>query len=159
LPEKRPPEEIPEDVIVIDDISWITDVSAQEYVRRLMRAPVKQVVLVGRNRMPKWLSEEYVSGADIPAFDKRLVAAASLLPDVSRVLAYATQIGDIVQIERDGDYRMQRMLPRYLQWKRANVWNAAGEKALHDRPGGGRICAGRISDRLRRLYRRRRSIL
>lgn len=62
LPEMPDPGKVKEDVIVVDDISWITDFDSQEYVRMLCKEEWKHAVLLGRSRLPKWLMEEYVSG-------------------------------------------------------------------------------------------------
>ena len=54
--------EVEEDVIVVDDISWITDKTSQEYICNLVKQQEKQVVLIGRSRTPKWLMGEFTSG-------------------------------------------------------------------------------------------------
>lgn len=72
LLEKREVESIEEDVIVIDDISWITDSPSQEYIRKLIHDSGKNIVLIGRNKLPEWMMNEYVSGLLLMADEKDL---------------------------------------------------------------------------------------
>ncbi|NCB94095.1 MAG: hypothetical protein EOM40_16270 [Clostridia bacterium] len=54
--ESRPKTEtIRQNVIVIDDISWITDGESQDYIRNIAASEEKQVVLIGRSTVPPWL--------------------------------------------------------------------------------------------------------
>jgi LuxR family maltose regulon positive regulatory protein len=43
--------------VVIDDISWLTDVSSRDYVIKLLAEGGKNVVLIGRASFPQWMSE------------------------------------------------------------------------------------------------------
>jgi ATP/maltotriose-dependent transcriptional regulator MalT len=43
--------------VIIDDISWLTDVSSRNYVMKLLEESGKHVILIGRASFPKWMSE------------------------------------------------------------------------------------------------------
>ena len=73
LPEKPDAGEVDADAIVIDDISWITDLSSQNYIRDLVRSHGKHTILIGRNKLPKWIMDEYMSGLLLMADEKDLV--------------------------------------------------------------------------------------
>ncbi|WP_167957552.1 LuxR C-terminal-related transcriptional regulator [Anaerosporobacter faecicola] len=47
--------EIAQKTIVIDDISWITDPYSKEYIRNIIRKSRKQIILIGRSKVPSWL--------------------------------------------------------------------------------------------------------
>jgi hypothetical protein len=43
--------------VIIDDISWLTDVSSRDYVIKLLVEGGKHVILIGRASFPQWMSE------------------------------------------------------------------------------------------------------
>jgi hypothetical protein len=43
--------------VIIDDISWLTDVSSRDYVIKLLETGGKHVILIGRASFPLWMSE------------------------------------------------------------------------------------------------------
>jgi LuxR family maltose regulon positive regulatory protein len=43
--------------VIIDDISWLTDVSSRDYVIKLLAEGGKHVILIGRASFPQWMSE------------------------------------------------------------------------------------------------------
>lgn len=66
------PAEIKEDTVVADDISWITDAASRNWLRQLIRDKSKNLVLIGRSKMPGWLSGEYLSGMLMTADESTL---------------------------------------------------------------------------------------
>ena len=62
LPDRPDVSQVEEPVIIIDDISWLTDAASQQYICQMVEQTEKQIVLIGRNRMPKWLMNTYTSG-------------------------------------------------------------------------------------------------
>ena len=55
-------DKIRQEVIVADDISWITDTDSRIYIRTLLGQKRHIVVLIGRCNMPEWILREYLSG-------------------------------------------------------------------------------------------------
>jgi LuxR family maltose regulon positive regulatory protein len=43
--------------VIIDDISWLTDISSRDYVIKLLAEGDKHVILIGRAAFPEWMSE------------------------------------------------------------------------------------------------------
>lgn len=50
------PDTIRRGVVIIDDISWLTDADSEAYILELLRRGDRQVVLIGRGHFPSWLS-------------------------------------------------------------------------------------------------------
>lgn len=48
-------EELKDDVIVVDDLQWVTDEESREYIMRLCTQGGRQLVLIGRGPLPGWL--------------------------------------------------------------------------------------------------------
>lgn len=67
------PVEIKEDTVVADDISWVTDTKSRKWLQQMVRSKVKNLVLIGRSKMPDWISEEYLSGMLMTADESTLV--------------------------------------------------------------------------------------
>lgn len=66
LPEKPSAEELQQagtKIIVIDDLSWITDDDSIRYILDLIHHPEFHVVLIGRSRVPGWLMREQMEEA------------------------------------------------------------------------------------------------
>ena len=51
---------IRQQVIVIDDITWILDEESKRYIRQLLNNREKQVIMSGRARMPEWLKSSCI---------------------------------------------------------------------------------------------------
>ena len=65
------PDRIRQGVILVDDISWITDPASQEYLLALLASGARHLVLIGRGHIPAWLIRAsvrtefvHISGAD-----------------------------------------------------------------------------------------------
>lgn len=67
------PSEIKEETVIADDISWITDTRSRNWLRQLVHDKSKKLVLIGRSKMPDWLSGEYLSGMLMTADETTLV--------------------------------------------------------------------------------------
>lgn len=56
------PEDITENVIIFDDISWIVDDVSKKYIVRLLNMKWdKHIIVIGRNNVAKWLMNEYIA--------------------------------------------------------------------------------------------------
>lgn len=44
-------------IVVVDDISWLTDTASEEYILELLRRCDRQIVLIGRGHFPAWLAQ------------------------------------------------------------------------------------------------------
>ena len=65
------PDRIRQGVILVDDISWITDPASQQYLLDLLASGARHLVLIGRGHVPAWLVRAsvrtefvHISGAD-----------------------------------------------------------------------------------------------
>ena len=215
-------------VLVIDDISWITEQPSKNYVLSAIHQTELFVVLIGRNRMPAWMMEEYTTGhlmqaderdlwmnaghveklmklhgcdpdketaaqivkdaegyplgiaaivmrmasegaytkavledtrldvyryydyafwnrwkederqllmcvADFDCFDTDLAAMASADANVPELLEYAHAVGDFLQRDREGNYRLRPILKEYLLWKQELLWTQKEKNEIHKR--------------------------
>ena len=52
------PDQLPEgeDVVVVDNISWIRDYSSKEFILQIIRQGGRQIILIGRGDLPDWLA-------------------------------------------------------------------------------------------------------
>lgn len=50
------PELIRQSVVIIDDVSWLSDRASEEYILSLLRRGDKQIIIIGRSLSPAWLS-------------------------------------------------------------------------------------------------------
>lgn len=55
LPDMPKPSDITPQIVVIDDISWITEQQSRDYIKDLVANTDKHVVLIGRSAVPSWL--------------------------------------------------------------------------------------------------------
>lgn len=66
--------EIKKSTIIIDDISWITDINSKEYIKRLLKDNNNNhMVLIGRSSIPEWLHESLITKNFIMADERDLV--------------------------------------------------------------------------------------
>jgi len=61
LSEQPKPDTIKQQVVIIDDITWIMDESSQKYINELVERGDKQVVMSGRARLPEWLKASCIN--------------------------------------------------------------------------------------------------
>lgn len=66
------PEGIRQGVIIVDNVSWITDHASEQYLIRLLAAGTHHVVLIGRGHIPPWLAQlsvgiefEYITAREL----------------------------------------------------------------------------------------------
>ena len=69
---------IKQSVVIVDDISPISDEKSQEYIRELIENSNKQVVLIGRTPLPKWIRPENVNRWILSATESDLAMDAEL---------------------------------------------------------------------------------
>lgn len=55
LDKQAAPEEISQKIIVIDDITWLTEESSRAYVNELLEKGIHQIIMMGRAALPEWL--------------------------------------------------------------------------------------------------------
>jgi LuxR family maltose regulon positive regulatory protein len=72
LSEQPAQESIKQQVVIIDDITWIIDESSQKYINELIECGDKQVIMSGRARLPEWLKSSCVRQPFILADKKDL---------------------------------------------------------------------------------------
>ena len=59
-------------VIVIDDISWITEQASKDYIRSLLRNGKQHMVLAGRSKLPAWLKDVFAESGMMLADERDL---------------------------------------------------------------------------------------
>lgn len=69
---------IKQSVVVIDDISPIVDEASQEYICELMMNSNKQLILIGRTPLPKWIHPEKMDRWILSASENDLLMDAEL---------------------------------------------------------------------------------
>lgn len=72
LSEQLPPDTIKQQVVIIDDITWIMDESSQKYINELIEWGDKQIIMSGRARLPEWLKGACINQPFILADKKDL---------------------------------------------------------------------------------------
>ncbi len=48
-------EELKDDVVVVDDLQWVTDDESRDYIKRLCMRGGRRIILIGRSQLPHWL--------------------------------------------------------------------------------------------------------
>lgn len=101
LKEQPSPETIKQQIVVIDDITWITDESSRKYINELIQRREKQVIMSGRARLPEWLKPSCIRQSFLMA-DKRdleldVVQTGKLLEAFQVILPQE----QIIQIRQD----------------------------------------------------------
>ncbi|MDD3278826.1 MAG: LuxR C-terminal-related transcriptional regulator [Lachnospiraceae bacterium] len=71
-------QDIKQPVVIVDDIAPITDEKSQKYIRDLIENADKQLVLIGRTPIPKWIRSENSSKWILSATEKDLAMDAEL---------------------------------------------------------------------------------
>ena len=56
LNQMPPQEKIRQGIVVIDNLSWLTDPDSENYILTLLKSVERQVVLIGRGHFPGWLT-------------------------------------------------------------------------------------------------------
>lgn len=72
LSEQPSPDTIKQQVVIIDDITWIMDESSKKYINELIEGEHKQIVMSGRARLPEWLKGACINHRFILADKKDL---------------------------------------------------------------------------------------
>lgn len=86
LADRPDPSDLESDIIVIDDLSWITDVLSQEYIRKLIHSQGKHLVMIGRSRLPSWLSTEYFSGMFLMADEQNFYMGETQVSQLAQAM-------------------------------------------------------------------------
>ncbi len=98
LPELPSPGRINEQIVVIDDITWITDENSRNYINELIERGDKLVLMSGRARLPEWLKASCIRHRFILADKKDLeldAAQTEKLLDTFQVKLLQEQITEI----------------------------------------------------------------
>ena len=83
----------------------------------------------------QWITEErqlLLAVSDFDSFDTELAKMITLNQRVPALLEYAVSVGDFLQRDQDGRYRLRPLLRGYLIWKKNLVWDEKKKKEVHE---------------------------
>lgn len=72
LSELAKPDNIRQSVVIIDDITWISDDNSKKYIIDLIDQGEKQIIMCGRARLPEWLKVSFIKHSFLIADRKDL---------------------------------------------------------------------------------------
>lgn len=104
LQEKALIQKMKPSVIVIDDISWIIDDVSQDYILRLIQESGtlnKQLILIGRSKIPSWLKKAYIDYGFLLADERDLMLGEAQIRNLFEAYDISLESQDVHRIMED----------------------------------------------------------